>query len=149
MDLYRNLKNIFRENGAHARASNYSYQESVMQRRQFHKEKRWGMWVGYLFADAVCGYGEHIQKTIAFALSLIIIFSIVYHFGEGVRHPNDKEDLTFREHFYFSTTTFTTLGYGDYAPKEGPYQIIAVSEALIGVILMAFIVVTLTRKIVT
>ena len=149
MDLYRNLKNIFRENGAHARASRYSYQESVMQRKQFHKEERWGMWVGYMFADAVCGYGEHIQKTIAFALSIIVIFSMVYHFGDGVMHPNDKGDLTLREHFYFSTTTFTTLGYGDYAPKEGNYQIVAVSEALIGVILMAFIVVTLTRKIVT
>ena len=149
MDLYRNLKNIFRENGAHSRASDYSYKESVMQRKQFHKEQRWGMWVGYLFADAVCGYGEHIEKTITFALALIVAFSMVYHFGEGVRHPDDKEDLSFREHFYFSTTTFTTLGYGDYAPKEGPYQIVAVSEALLGVILMAFIVVTLTRKIVT
>ncbi len=42
-----------------------------------------------------------------------------------------------------------TPGYGDYSPSKGPYQIMAVSEALLGVILMAFLVVTLTRKIVT
>lgn len=41
------------------------------------------------------------------------------------------------------------LGYGDYSPEEGPYQILAVSEAMLGAILIAFLVVTLTRKIVT
>lgn len=153
MDLYRNLKNTLRDNGAHSRASRYSYLESVMQRRQFRKQERWGMWVLFLLADAVCGYGEHIEKILATALALILIYAAAYHVGEGVVNRTLSEDadqdLGFREHLYFSVTTFTTLGYGDYSPAQGPYQILAVSEAILGVVLMAFLVVTLTRKIVT
>lgn len=154
MDIFRNLKNTFRDNGAHSRASRYSYLESVMQRHQYKQEERWGMWVLFLLADMASGYGEHVHKTILFAIGLTFVFAMVYDIGDGVTHhaadgEKDAEDVTFNEHLFFSVTTFTTLGYGDYSPNSGLFQMVAVTEAMIGVILMAFIVVTLSRKIVT
>ena len=36
-------------------------------------------------------------------------------------------------HLYFSTVTFTTLGYGDYVPSSPTSQIFAGIEVLLGV----------------
>ncbi len=36
------------------------------------------------------------------------------------------------EAFYFSGTAISTLGFGDITPTGGPYQALAVSEALVG-----------------
>ena len=46
---------------------------------------------------------------------------------------------------YFSTVTFTTLGYGDYRP-EGRLRYVAASEAVTGAIMIALITVLLARR---
>ncbi|GAI81392.1 unnamed protein product, partial [marine sediment metagenome] len=47
---------------------------------------------------------------------------------------------------YFSTITFTTLGYGDFRPLEGWGRILAGSEAFIGAFMMALFVYTFARR---
>jgi hypothetical protein len=48
---------------------------------------------------------------------------------------------------YFSTITFTTLGYGDLYPSpEGFYRQLAMAEAVAGGCLMALFVVCLAKR---
>ena len=66
---------------------------------------------------------------------------------------NQVQELRFRaasifgwwDAVYFSTVTFTTLGYGDYWPL-GVARLLAGAEALLGAFLMATFVVTLARR---
>ena len=52
----------------------------------------------------------------------------------------------FPDSLYFSTITFTTLGYGDFRPLEGIGRILAGSEAFIGAFMMALFVYTFARR---
>ena len=47
--------------------------------------------------------------------------------------------------FYFSSVSFTTIGYGDWRP-EGAARLAAVAEGLMGLALTACFVVALTRR---
>ncbi|MDG2013386.1 MAG: ion channel [Pirellulaceae bacterium] len=47
------------------------------------------------------------------------------------------EDPTLRDFYYFSATTYTTTGYGDFTP-EGNLRILATVEALTGLIMIAW-----------
>jgi len=47
---------------------------------------------------------------------------------------------------YFSVTTFTTLGYGDFRPLEGLSRIFSGTEAFIGAFIMALFVYTFARR---
>jgi len=42
--------------------------------------------------------------------------------------------------------TFTTLGYGDFAPQDS-YRIVAVTEAFLGAFCMALFLIVFARKI--
>jgi hypothetical protein len=46
---------------------------------------------------------------------------------------------------YFSGVTFSTLGYGDYRPTEW-VQVLTVTEALLGAVTIALVVVVFARK---
>jgi flavodoxin len=72
---------------------------------------------------------------------------MVYWITGGIT-PDDAAFVpTLSESLYFSVVTFTTLGYGDYHPKQA-YQTIAISEAFIGAFILAFFVVVVSRRLV-
>lgn len=50
-----------------------------------------------------------------------------------------------RRLFYFSTVTFTTLGYGDYHP-DGVLQVVASTEVLLGALVIALVTIVFARK---
>ena len=61
-----------------------------------------------------------------------------------------KQGLTsykpdFLESLYFSFVTFTTLGYGDYAPTQA-FQLVATAEAFFGAFMIALFVLVFGRK---
>ncbi|MDP7162721.1 MAG: potassium channel family protein [Phycisphaerae bacterium] len=64
--------------------------------------------------------------------------------------PSGFEDLHYQPDIgiciYFSTVTFTTLGYGDFRPKPGFFRLLAGTEAFLGVALMPLFIVDLARK---
>jgi len=88
---------------------------------------------------------QSIYGAISAYMILGLMFAAVYagmsHFG-GAAHPffADKEVPSTQHFQYFSFTTLTTLGYGDYTAAQSPGQAIAVIEAMTGQIFLATLV---------
>lgn len=104
-----------------------------------------------VFGKMLFGYGERpIRVLIASALIIIVcglFFSSPYariSYGSEVQTGG----LTLLEGLYFSTITFTTLGFGDLYPTRGHglTTSVAMVEALSGACLMALFVVSLSKR---
>jgi hypothetical protein len=92
-----------------------------------------------LLFRVVFGYGEKPLNVILTSLSAILFYAWIYNWF-GV-----LPEKGFRTALYFSIVTFTTLGYGDLAPKPA-YRLWAGSEALVGVVLSGLFLFTLARR---
>ena len=128
-------------------------------------------WITSAFSNMVYGYGEKPWNVVKTALAIIIIFAISFSLiglgnpeiielkGTAIRSDSGNiVDLAskgllknnvirnFPDSLYFSTITFTTLGYGDFRPLEGLGRILAGSEAFIGAFMMALFVYTFARR---
>jgi uncharacterized protein YjbI with pentapeptide repeats len=122
-------------------------------------------------SNIIYGYGEKPCNVIKTAVAIILIFALSFSFiglgnpeiielkGTAIhQNSGDIIDLAskgflknnvirnFPDSLYFSTITFTTLGYGDFRPLEGWGRILAGSEAFIGAFMMALFVYTFARR---
>ncbi|NPB04203.1 MAG: hypothetical protein GXO39_07315 [Thermotogae bacterium] len=101
------------------------------------------------FIRVTSRYGTSIARIFASSVFVIIVFSWIYWYLEIPSYYNFKGGLvtvsSFWDTLYFSIVTFTTLGYGDYAPHN--YKLIAASEALLGAFFISYFVVVVVRKI--
>jgi uncharacterized protein YjbI with pentapeptide repeats/voltage-gated potassium channel Kch len=128
-------------------------------------------WFSSAFTNMIYSYGERPYNVIKTALAIILIFAFSFSFiglgnpeiielkGTAI-HQNSGNivDLVskgflknntirnFPDSLYFSTITFTTLGYGDFRPLEGWGRILAGLEAFIGAFMMALFVYTFARR---
>ena len=128
-------------------------------------------WIILGFSNIIYGYGEKPWNVIRTAIIIILLFGLSFSLI-GIANPEIIElngtaiqqnsgniiDLTFKgllennvirnfpDSLYFSTITFTTLGYGDFRPLEGWGRILAGSEAFIGAFMMALFVYTFARR---
>jgi hypothetical protein len=91
------------------------------------------IWVKSLFRSK--NVLSFIVSYAIFVVIVIILFSGAY-FENSSQFKLDGQptQLTFEETIYFSTITFTTVGYGDISPT-GINQLIATTQAIIGTIL--------------
>jgi hypothetical protein len=107
-----------------------------------------------LIVHRVLAFGEVTLQSIygAFSAYLVIglmfasFFAAIYHFsGDQFFVPGEKVigAQTFQ---YFSFTTLTTLGYGDYTAAYSSGQAVAVLEALTGQIFLATLVARLVAS---
>ena len=136
-----------------------------MQKGNFKK------WITSAFSNMIYGYGEKPWNVIKTAVAIILIFALSFSFiglgnpeiielkGTAIhQNSGNMVDLVskgllknnvirnFPDSLYFSTITFTTLGYGDFRPLEGLGRILAGSEAFLGAIMMALFVYTFARR---
>ena len=94
----------------------------------------------YLFRDC----GVKLYYTIILAVAMIFIYILIYIWQYRLENNIDKKDAHFCDAFYFSVVTFTTIGYGDWYPKNY-YRILAVIEGLLGWLTLALFLVTLAN----
>jgi hypothetical protein len=73
------------------------------------------------------------------AISVILGFALV-HWALGSRVALTNHDSTFLVDFYYSGTTFFTLGLGDVAPISGAARVLTVVEASIGFGMLALVI---------
>ncbi|MGA3282381.1 MAG: ion channel, partial [Smithella sp.] len=87
----------------------------------------------------VWGYGERPLRVIFTSAFTIFLYALSYQWLDALSISGLKTA------FYFSTVTFTTLGYGDVIPKP-EFRMFAASEALAGIILTGLFLFTLARR---
>ena len=96
-------------------------------------------WFGYLFWK----WGESPTRVALWAAMVILLFSLG-HFYTGLTNTDGL--LTFGTALYFSVVTFTTLGFGDYAPATGFGRFLAGTEALLGIFFTGLFLVTFVKR---
>lgn len=73
-------------------------------------------------------------------LALLILADIIsfalHYWNSGILNSNGEVDKTFMSAIYFSITTFTTLGYGDFHPLS-EMRLVTSMQALSGMLTMA------------
>ena len=116
-------------------------------------------------------YGESPGRVASCAIALILLCSFVY-MAAGVNPPGGNntliclsltppEESVFRcegisptkitkvsywSHLYYSVVTFTTLGYGDFSPREGVSRFVSAFQAVMGLILTSLFLATFVKK---
>jgi len=109
------------------------------------------------------GYGMYARRVVTSAAWMICFFALCYgmcdrfwsrtlgsvesvdgHLTGSSTEPYGIVETT-QNCLYYSVVTFSTLGYGDYAPK-GPVRLLAATEALLGGVFIAFLTVVFARK---
>jgi len=92
--------------------------------------------------DILCGYGEKPLRVIAWAASVIVGLALVYFVIGSL-----WEWRAFWNSLYFSTVSFTALGYGSWVEISNDWiKGIGAFESVIGVFTIALFLVTFVRK---
>lgn len=105
-----------------------------------------------VFGKMLFGYGERPIRVLFASAAIIVICALFYCSGHShlVYRADDGyiQPQTFMDGLYFSTITFTTLGFGDIYPERQHLltRAVAMTEALAGACLMALFVVTLSKR---
>ena len=89
----------------------------------------------HLFKVSLGLIGVIVAHVISIVLFGVVIFGLAKTHPElGSLEGTGPKDL--HDFIYFSFTTYTTVGYGDYVPV-GPIRLISQIEALVGLVLIA------------
>ncbi|MEN8126528.1 MAG: potassium channel family protein [Planctomycetota bacterium] len=108
----------------------------------------------FVLGRLLFGYGERPTRVLV-AAAFIIIFCCFFYsskaasfaFQHELQGAHQSAHLTFWEGLYYSTVTFTTLGFGDIYPAADMLtRAVTMLEALSGACLMALFVVTLSKR---
>lgn len=114
-------------------------------------------WCEWLFLKVCFGYGIKWWRLIITAMAIVVLFGVIYS-TVGAQQLIDSKgtslaaiEASWDRHvwvpLYFSASAFTTMGYGDWHP-EGTLRILAVFEALSGLVLIALMTIVVARKII-
>jgi len=89
----------------------------------------------------LCGYGEKTLRIIGWTSLVIFGLAAAYYFWGSF------SSSSFWDTLYYSATSFSALGYGNWAPQPtGWAKGMGAAEAIIGVSMMALFLVTFVRK---
>ena len=107
----------------------------------------WGKWAFNKLLYYSSLYGESPLRVLMTSLVVMALYALAYWTTGGITPDNVTYVPSLAESVYFSVVTFTTLGYGDYHPKQA-FQTLAISEAFLGAFILAFFVVVVSRRLV-
>jgi len=170
ISTYSHAKNGASETGAHKSASEFFVKE-MQGRKAAHRKSalsdtnqklrerirstlRWSL---NSFVEMLVGYGERLWAPIAYSILVIVNFSLFYPLAGGISDGEVVYQLSSAgsqgvtqvlfNSLYFSTVTFTTLGYGDLKPIGTTTKVASGIEAFLGSLMIAVLIFALGRKI--
>lgn len=132
----KSFKKIYQSQGDDDIAKSYFTLENEFIRKQ---QRGWNYFtksLSYYYWE----YGRKPHRIIYFSLMIIILFGFIYWLSSDLISANtNNKTFNFGDSLYFSTITFTTLGYGDFSPI-GWLKILSAIEAFSGVVNMGFLI---------
>lgn len=163
--VYRQIKQNYQDAGDYQQAGDFFLREMECKRACMNISTpshpaaplltRLVWWLMY----HTCGYGEHPFRIAKISALLVLLFALLhglagirapsgeYVVGPGLTWPPSLEGVyAFFRAVYFSTVTFTSLGYGDLQPGPALGKALASIEVVIGVFCMSLFLVTITRR---
>ncbi|MHC4074914.1 MAG: potassium channel family protein [Planctomycetota bacterium] len=101
----------------------------------------------FLFGRLLFGYGERPTRVLAASAMIVIFCAFFFALPGALESRSADAGHPFMQGLYFSTITFTTLGYGDlYPAANGPWRTLAMAEAAAGACLIALFIVCLAKR---
>jgi len=143
---YRVLRSLFKDIGQYKDADRCYRQERKSKRKQKNVFIRIFEWLVY---ELTCGYGMRPYYLIGWIIFIIFAFMFKYFYNSNqfVYVGNIQANFSIWTALYFSIVTFTTLGLGDWHPNpNSSIQYWIATEAILGVIFIALVVITYSRK---
>lgn len=116
-------------------------------RKNYWDKNKYGQYAIYSFWRHTSLYGESLGRWTCASFLTIFIFSLCYYCVPNILNSALNN---FLQAIYFSTVTFTTLGYGDLYPCSNSLfgQLCVVTEVIIGYMMLGGLVSIFTKKIV-
>lgn len=160
---YRATQRTLRENDLRE-LPELAVREKHARRKKAVVEREYWSWIKFAFYRWPLGYGEKVRNVIVTSLTTIVLFGLIYPYTGGMESTGEQgETFAFDNvisvapeapemaeiiwsNLYFSAVTFSTLGYGDIHPASKTTQALASVEALLGALLMAYLVFVLGRR---
>lgn len=102
-----------------------------------------------IFGRMLFGYGEKPQRVLIAGLVIILSAALFYCSPQAqlVYRGSPAQDVSYFDAVYFSVVTFTAVGYGDMYPADHVLtRAIAITEASVGLCLIALFIVGLSKK---
>ncbi len=149
-EVYGTIESAARDNSLSRVASEAFVGRKDVQRKQYYRDDDQGrqslLYVRSFVPNMIARYGESPWRVLGFGALTITGFGLLYWALELIERQDTGAPATILESMYFSSLTFTTLGYGDFRPVNTVGQISAVLETAIGVIVLAILVFVFGRR---
>lgn len=149
--VYRMYQRLLRGNDLPRDVSKYRIRDREARRKLALQENMPLRWLNYSIQRWSMNYGESSGRVIALSVGVIVVCTFLFPLGgiqagdTTIEYGSGNLLWTLGKSFYFSTVTFTTLGYGDLRPI-GLSHLFSTLESFFGALLMALLVFVLGRR---
>ena len=162
--VYRRLESLNEENAMADRTREFHIRKEEAHRQLDCKQGNYGRWLVATLNRYITLHGESIQHLLSAWLVTILGFGVLYPFAGGVNDGGEVFQIRLAAEvptaesvtvvleavirgLYFSTITFTTIGYANVAPHGFGSRVLVGLESLVGAILIALFVYVLGRRV--
>jgi hypothetical protein len=144
---YKQIEEMYKNSSLHAAADTFHYKKMVAKRKITKITNPYRI-LNYIFGDLLCKYGTSFFRVLIASFLVIFICAFFYTTYDSLLYYNTvPKNASFFTSLYFSTGTFTTLGYGDYHAIGG-IRFLAVAESFFGATLLSLFTVIVARNII-
>lgn len=144
---YKQIKEMYKNSSLHEIADEYHYKEMVAKRKIVSLLYP-SRWANYIFGDLLCKYGTSFMRVFFSGIIVIVVCAFLFLENNSLQyHSANGVAISLADALYFSTVTFTTLGYGDFH-ATGLMRFAAGAESFIGAALMSLFTVIVARRII-
>jgi len=122
----------------------YLVRRYIMDENYLHEFRTKSRFHGFLYRIwwLTSDCGRSFARWAAFTAVLALSFAVLYQLVD----VDWGEKRGFLSSFYFSVVTLTTLGYGEITPRSGTAQVLAISEAVLGYVVLGGLLSILANK---